>query len=251
MADEFACEGEIVSLNATTRFATNYIWYEDDGLGIGNFVVINGLSTATYDVVTSKKYKVEAYDASNNLLETYEFNVLFFQTPTVPTIIIDYVICDNLNENDGIGQFDLSTKNTEVLNGFDPNDFSVTYFATIDDVNAGVNQLPLLYNNNSATETIFVRVDNITTNEAECFDIGSFDLIVNFLPDFILEEEYILCVDTNGTEEIISPPTIDTGLDILNYSFIWSLNSSVLPIGSREQYYSKSRGEIIVSMYLI
>ena len=248
LADEFACEGDIVTLDATTTFAANYIWYEDDGLGIGNFVVINGVSTSTYDVVTSKKYKAEAYDALNNLLETYEFNVLFFQTPVVPSIILDFVICDNLDDNDGFGQFDLSIKDTEVLNGLDSNDFSASYYATIDDANAGVNQLPLLYNNNSATETIFVRVDNITTNEAECFDVGSFNIIVNLLPDFELEEEYILCVDTNGTEEIISPPTINTGLDILNYSFIWSLNGSVLPLETGNNIIANQGGNYSVDV---
>ncbi len=228
LGDEFACEGDIVSLDATTTFAANHIWYEDDGLGIGNFIIINGISTATYDVITSNKYKAEAYDASNNLLETFEFDVLFFQTPVVPTIILDHEVCDNLDENDGIGEFDLSTKDIEILNGLDPSVFSVSYYNTIDDANANTKQLSLPYINSSVIETIFARVENSTTNEVECYDVGSFNLIVNSIPEFELDEEYILCVDTNGTEEIISPPTIDTGLDVLNYSFIWSLNGNVL-----------------------
>ena len=154
LADEFACEGDIVTLDATTNFATNYIWYEDDGLGIGNFVVINGVSTATYDVVTSKKYKAEAYDTFNNLLETFEFNVLFFQRPIIPSLLQDYIICDNLDENDGVGQFDLGTKDTEILNGLNPNNFAVTYYDNITDANAGIEQLSSSYINSSPSEVI-------------------------------------------------------------------------------------------------
>ncbi|MBE9489208.1 MAG: T9SS type B sorting domain-containing protein [Bacteroidetes bacterium] len=228
LADEFACEGETVTLDATTNFATNYVWYVDDGLGNGNFTVINGVSTATYDVATSNKYKAEAYDVLNNLLETFEYNVLFFQTPVVLPDIQDYVICDNLDENDGIGQFDFSTKDNEILNGLDPNSFSVSYYATIADANAETNQLSSLYINSLPSEVIFARIDNIVSNEVECYDVGSFNILVNLLPEFNLEDEYILCVDTNGTEEIPIYPIIDTGLDIVNYSFEWSLDGNIL-----------------------
>ena len=230
LADEFACEGDIVTLDATTNFATNYIWYEDDGLGIGNFVVINGVSTATYDVVTSKKYKAEAYDTFNNLLETFEFNVLFFQRPIIPSLLQDYIICDNLDENDGVGQFDLGTKDTEILNGLNPNNFAVTYYDNITHANAGIEQLSSSYINSSPSEVIFIRIDNIITNEVECFDIGFFNAIVNLLPEFSLDEEYILCVSTNGTEEIPLSPTIDTDLNKMYYNFEWSLEGTVLPL---------------------
>lgn len=230
IADEYACEGDIVTLNATTAFATNYVWYEDDGFGIDNFLVINGFTTATYDVLTSNLYKAEAYDDLNNLLETFEYNVLFFESPNIPLVIQDYIICDNLDDNDGIGQFDLSTKDSEILNGLNPSVFSVSYYGSIYDANAGVNQLPLMYNNSLLAEIIIVRVDNITTNKVECFDINSFNIAVNLFPDFELDEDYILCVDTNGTEEIIGPPIIETALDILNYSFVWSVDGNVLPL---------------------
>ena len=228
LADEFACEGESVTLDATTTFAINYVWYEDDGLGIGNFVAINGVSTATYDVVNSNRYKAEAYDVLNNLLETFEYNVLFFQTPVVPAIIQDYIICDNIDDNDSIGQFNLNTKDTEVLNGLDTSSFSVSYYANITDANAGVNQLSTSYINSSPSEIIFTRIDNIVTNEVKCFDVGSFNIRVDLLPEFTLADEYILCADINGTEEIPILPIIDTGLDISNYSFEWSLDGRVL-----------------------
>uniref|UniRef100_UPI001F14CF57 T9SS type B sorting domain-containing protein n=1 Tax=Lacinutrix jangbogonensis TaxID=1469557 RepID=UPI001F14CF57 len=43
-----------------------------------------------------------------------------------------------------------------------------------------------------------------------------------------LEAEYLLCINTNGTE-IINSPVIDTGLDATLYTFVWSLEGIVLP----------------------
>jgi len=178
--------------------------------------------------VTSNEYKAETYDVYNNLLKTYQFNVVFFQTPSVPSNIQKYAICDTFQDNDGIGQFDLINMDSQALNGLNPFNFTVSYYNTLADANAGTSQLPLLYTNSLQTETIYVRVENTLSNELKCFDVNSFTIQVNLLPEFELEDAYILCVNTNGTEEIPTPPLIDTGLNTANYSIVWSLNGLVL-----------------------
>lgn len=229
LVENFACEGELLTLDATTTNATNYIWYKEDSLQTDNYIVINGENSATLDIGISGEYKAEAYDLDNNLIERYLFDVIFFQAPEVPDNIQEYTICDNFGDNDGIGEFDLDTMTLEILNGLNPFNFSVSYYNDLSDASSGINQLPLLYINILPTEVIYTRIDNISFNDVECFDIGTFNIVVNLLPVFDLEEEYILCVNTNGTEEITTPPIIDTGLDMMNYGFIWHLNAVELP----------------------
>ena len=62
---------------------------------------------------------------------------------------IDYIICDNLADNDGFGTFDLSTQNEEILDGQDPANFTVTYYDNQIDAELGTNPLPNSYENTS------------------------------------------------------------------------------------------------------
>ena len=78
-----------------------------------------------------------------------------------------------------------------------------------------------------------IDVDNDTVcSDVDCDDT---DPQIKLPPEVVLENRYILCVNTNGTEEIPTPPVIDTGLSTTYYEFIWRLNGAVLPgeTGSR------------------
>jgi len=109
----------------------------------------------------------------------------------------------------------------------------VSYYATEADANLNVNPLPSLYENVENTQVIYARVDNDTpdgitgADTSICFAVASLTLQVNPLPEFDLEDSYILCVNTNGTE-IINTPVLDTGLSDTAYSFEWSYNGTVL-----------------------
>lgn len=222
-----ACNGDTLTLNASTNLAVRYyIWYEDDGSG--NFQEISGINTAEYDVSISNTYKAEAYDINNVLIEKFEFNTVFYEVPKVPDSLDDYTLCDTFENNDGIAEFDLSTMDLEILNGLDSSDFLVSYYLSIDDAAMGVKKLPNIYYNKLTKENIYTRIDNITANIASCYSIGKFNIEVNLLPEVKLKDEYILCVHTNGTEEIATPPIIDTELDASQYSFLWYLNGNVL-----------------------
>jgi gliding motility-associated-like protein len=226
--NEIACKDAIITLDATTANAANYIWYEADGAGV--FKVINGVNAASYNVIASHMYKAEAFTVNNVFLERYEFNTTFYETPNIPSTIQTYTVCDTFEDNDAIGQFDFNTKNEEVLNGLNPADFSVTYYDNLTDANAGDNTLPLVYTNSLPNEIIYVRVENNVPVSLQCFDVGLFSIQVDVLPEFELDATYILCVNTNGTEQIPTPPVINTGLNAADYSFVWRLNDAVLPL---------------------
>ena len=215
-----ACEGDAFTLDATTPNATSYEWYEEDTANPGNYILLNGVNSATFDVYDSKNYRAHALDNAGSLIQLYDYNVEFLNTPSIPSNVQPYVICDNLNENDGVGEFDLSTKTSVILNGLDSTLYSVAYYETEADAQSEENSLPNIYNNINNPQNIFVRIENSSSNVVNCYDVGSFSLEVNLLPDINLNESYILCVNKNGTE-VISNPILDTGLNETEYTFQW------------------------------
>ncbi|MCF1423277.1 hypothetical protein, partial [Mangrovimonas futianensis] len=130
-----------------------------------------------------------------------------------------FVLCDDNMEFDGDPTddsvaFDLSTQNATVLDGQDPANFTVSYYETEADALAMDNAIanPTSYMNLSNPQTVWVRVDNDTTPDSICYDITTLELQVAPIPSFVLEDVYVLCTDTNGTE-VVGSPLMDTGLD--------------------------------------
>jgi len=164
-----------------------------------------------------------------------------------PTVT-PYVICDNLGDNDGFGQFDLTTKNAEVLNGQDPLIYEVTYYDSFADADLYVNPIPTIYENVTNTQVIYARVDNINTPNTYCYAITEITLQVDLLPIFNLEDEYILCVDSNGTE-VVGPPLLDTQLSDADYSFEWYLEGVLIPGATSSSYLALQGGnyEVLVT----
>nr|WP_262902589.1 choice-of-anchor L domain-containing protein [Winogradskyella sp. SM1960] len=151
---------------------------------------------------------------------------------------IVYETCDDNMETDGdptndSAQFDLTTRDLEVLDGQNVANYIVSYYETAEEADLKVNPLPTLYENISNPQVIYARVDNDTPDGATgndtsiCYAVAELTLQVNPLPEFNLEESYILCLNTNGTEAL-SPLEIDTGLSATDYSFEWSYNNTVI-----------------------
>ena len=141
----------------------------------------------------------------------------------------ELIICDDPNTaNDGFAQFNLTDLDAQILDGQDPVNFTVTYYATIEDAEASTNPLPTSFENTSNPQTIFVRVDNDTNVDDQCYDITDATLLVNLLPEFTLEDSYMACVDVNGTE-LIGPTVMLIDLPVNEYTFEW-----INPIGDLE-----------------
>ena len=82
------------------------------------------------------------------------------------------IACDN----DGQHEFNLATKNTEVLGDQEPLQFNITYHDSKKNAEDDTAELPLNYTNTDQTETLFFRIENKTY--PECFEVGSFVLQV-------------------------------------------------------------------------
>jgi gliding motility-associated-like protein len=250
-------------------------------------------------------------------ISTQRFNLQVDEAAQANPDMVDiiYEECDDNVETDGdpsndSTQFTLSTQDEFILDGQDPANYIVTYFATEDDANLNVNPLPDLYENVANPQVIYARVDNNTLavipialdltaltagldldangtidtydtdadgvfdlidvdgdglsdgidanadglyefvdidgdgngdpvdlnndgvfdNQQDgsiCYEVAALTLQVNPRPYFDLEDSYILCVDTNGTE-ILDPLVLDTGLSDTDYSFVWTFNGEVI-----------------------
>jgi gliding motility-associated-like protein len=157
-------------------------------------------------------------------------------------IPIVYEICDNVNDNDGLGQFDLATQSAAILDGQDVNDFSVSYHASMEDAMNDQTPLPLLYENLSNPQVIYARVSNVVSPQ-ECFSVAPLTLQVNLLPEIGIRDRYVLCAVTNGSEAVETPPVIDTGLSGTQYRFEWSYNGEVLPNETAPSIIATQSGE--------
>ncbi|HSP31028.1 MAG TPA: hypothetical protein VLO13_03320, partial [Halomonas sp.] len=130
----------------------------------------------------------------------------------------------------GVGTFDLTQLDMDILAGQDPNAFTLTYHPTQGDANNNANIIgnPGAYQ--SPTATIYARVTN---NDTGCYETVAVELLVVPQPVIAFEDGYRICVDEFGNVIIeesgpTSPPTIDTGLNSNDYAFVWELDGGVL-----------------------
>ena len=160
---------------------------------------------------------------------------------------LTYVICDQTDANDGFAAFDLSTMNAQVLDGQNTANYVVSYYGSQSDADAGINALDNIYQNISNPQTIYARVSNVSTTTSVCYATAPLELEVNLLPIFDLEDSYLLCENTNGTE-VVGPPMMDTGLSSADYSFEWQFNSGVIAGATASSYTATQAGTYSVTV---
>ena len=165
---------------------------------------------------------------------TVEFDVEVLEAAQATSPAEPYALCDDNVETDNDPTndsvlFDLTTQDTEVLNGQDPANYLVRYFASQIDADLDQFELPSFYQNAVNPQVIFARVDNNTqiinqtgtlVDSSVCYETAPLILMVNPLPFIDIDDEYVLCVDTNGTE-VLGSLEIMTGLSDLDFIFIW------------------------------
>jgi len=149
---------------------------------------------------------------------------LMVQGETQANTPMPFEICDEVGTNDGIAQFDLNTLNSEILGTQDPNEFRVSYYFSENDAEMDINEITGLYTNVTNPQILYARVTNIPIG---CFNITPATLLVNLKPEFDLGDREVLCLD--GDDNIISTPTLDTGLSSVDFTFEWQLNGTLLP----------------------
>ena len=165
-------------LGATAEFTLNsaqLITSASWDLGDGNTsTAIN--PTHTYATAGTFTVSVTATGASGTSANTKDITISPVPTATKPQ---DLFICDS--NNDGLNSFDLTTQNTAILNGQDPNLYTIKYFANATDyANNTVITTPKNYVNSLAyqSQTIIAEVSNNANSACKTktsFNINVFD----------------------------------------------------------------------------
>ncbi len=128
--------------------------------------------------------------ADESKTETKEITI--YTTP-IANAASDYEIC-----NDELTyEFNLATKNAEILGAQTSADNIITYYPTLIDAQNRTNVLADLYTNTNPVETIYARIEN--TNNSVCYSTTNFDIIVKQEPLLNYVEDWVICdTDADG-----------------------------------------------------
>ncbi len=132
--------------------------------------------------------------------------------------------CDDDGIEDGFYKFDLTNAESFIIEGL-PSGLNVSYFESYEEALLEVNNLSRLFTNTKPyLQTIFARVENVN----DCYGISELDLVVNELPNILVEEISYYCLNT-----FPEPITLDAALideDQSNYQYNWSNGSTTYDI---------------------
>ncbi|MDP5078725.1 MAG: PKD domain-containing protein, partial [Nonlabens sp.] len=146
-----------------------------------------------YAVTANETVFVRVSDSVSGCFEVQELDIIYSQAAynQVPNL----ELCDDLS-GDGLEIFDLSAQTAGILGSQDPNEFGVAYFTSQADADANSAAIttPGAFQNTTATQTIFVRVTNLT--DSDCYTTGSFDVIVRELPQIGTGMDLTECDDS-------------------------------------------------------
>ncbi len=160
---------------STGNGSLNYLWTTNNGN------IISGENNVSPIVDEPGTYVLTITDTTNNCTDTNEIEVIANFSLPVANIPLDNIVCDNSNDGDdtnGSVLFNLRSNDLDILNGQAPT-LTIDYFSNEIDAIGNSNPLPDNYRNLAPSQEIFVRIGN---SHKTCYDIISFNLIVNALP---------------------------------------------------------------------
>lgn len=140
-------------------------------------------------------FYAKIYNLANNSCHAItSFTVTLFQQPVANTLT-DYVICENL-PYDSVEQFNLTTKNAQLLGSQTASNYTVSYHATQLDADNDVSQIPFLYTNTFQQETLYARIEN--NLNPNCFATTTLIIKVIQQPTLSAVANYLICDDSTN-----------------------------------------------------
>ena len=169
------CDLENATIADLSATGTNILWY---------LSATGGNSLSSGEVLSSSTYYATQTINGCESTSRLPVDVIIYETVDVlsPSEIPDLTQCDSTSDGDdsnGLDVFDLTQYNTLLLNGSNPSDFQVNFFADASFT------IPILdqttFNTTSPLEqVIYVRMNNILFTS--CYTDTSFKVVVNELP---------------------------------------------------------------------
>jgi len=183
----------------------------------------NALPSSYTNVANPQTLFVRVEEISTGNYDTTTLTLQVLPLPATGVQIPDLTVCDD--DNDGFSVFDMTVNELIIING--EVGVTVTYHETVFDASNGTNPIvnPTAYANVvPSQQTMFVRVENSLTG---CFVVVNFDLIVNSIPVFSVEDVSIC----EGSSAVVN-----TGVDPVGFTFQWFFNGIVLPDATNTSY---------------
>ena len=169
----------------------SYAWYLNGSLITG---AINPSLTVTQNGTYSVEVSVPVNGA--NCVEEDEIVVILnTEEPIEP--ITNYELCDDVSE-DGIEMFDLSTKDSELINNIPFVNYEFSYHYSDTEARSNLNAITSPIPNTTSPQTIYVRIDDL---DSDCYSYTTFNLIVIPVPSITNPSDLNVCDsddDPNG-----------------------------------------------------
>ncbi|WP_431158717.1 choice-of-anchor L domain-containing protein [Winogradskyella poriferorum] len=171
----------------------------------------NALNTNyTYQTNSDTLFARVAY-TTTHCYSIYDFSLNVNMMPPVNPLN-DLIACDD--DFDGLLEFDLSVQNNDILNGLNPQNYSISYHNTENDAINGDNIIESSYIAFDE-EIIFVRLEN---NNTSCFSVNQFSININPLPEIDIPDQ-VICLDD-------LPLIVSANTNVGNDQYLWSTGAT-------------------------
>jgi PKD repeat protein len=132
---------------------------------------------------------VQLIDTNTNCFDISELTLTVNVTTGTDTTLES---CDSDGTEDGFFNFTLTDADAAVLAGL-PVTYTLSYYETYQEALLETNPLTANYTNTTPyNQTLFARIEN----DNNCYGINQVELVVFELPDIVIEEERIYCLNT-------------------------------------------------------
>ncbi|RMB64015.1 T9SS C-terminal target domain-containing protein [Dokdonia sinensis] len=127
-------------------------------------------ATSYFNTSNPETIYVRVDDFTDDSFEIDDFDLIVLSAPEANTNPDDYLLCDF--DQDGIETFDLTIRNSEILDGLDPTIYSLDWYETESNAENENTDIPDPINYTSSGGNVYARVTNQTqSNSTFCFTI--------------------------------------------------------------------------------
>ena len=182
--DITTCAGTVLLDGDIQNAQANYQWFLNNS-------PLGGQTNPTISATQSGVYRLEISVPLNNTTCIFDDEVtITINSEQSTSPIPNYELCDA--NNDGVEQFDLSTKDSDVLASVPSGSYAFSYHFSDNDARNNINSINGSISNSSNPQSIFVRIEDSNTG---CLTYGTFNLVLNSLPNINTPTTLVTCED--------------------------------------------------------